>query len=128
MVSRSTVNRLATRAWASAIWLRSMIRRLTLLRPMWDPLEAMLWPVAERLFSAPDRELKVTLASGVELNLPPRFPSYRTYDTGLYERALVGLVQSVVKGGMTVVDVGANVGFYTTLFSQLVGPRVRVYA
>jgi FkbM family methyltransferase len=88
----------------------------------------MVWPVAERLLSRPNRERTVTVAGGVELKLPARFPSYRTYATGLYERALVKLVESVVKEDMTVVDVGANVGYYSTLFSRLVGSHGKVYA
>jgi FkbM family methyltransferase len=125
---RSAVRGLATLAWAAAIRLRNGIRRLTLLRPIWDPLEAMLWPVAEKIFATSDRELDVTVNRGIELKLPPRYPSYRTYATGLYERGLVRLVESVIKEGMTVVDVGANVGYYSTLFSRLVGPAGRVYA
>ncbi len=38
------------------------------------------------------------------------------------------LVRSIVKNGMIVFDIGANVGKYTKLFSQLVGEKGKVYA
>ena len=37
-------------------------------------------------------------------------------------------MKSIVKPGMTVVDIGANIGFYTKILSHLVGPRGTVYA
>lgn len=48
--------------------------------------------------------------------------------TGDYETHLSGFHKRVVKPGMTVVDIGANVGFYTMLFASLVGERGRVLA
>jgi FkbM family methyltransferase len=47
---------------------------------------------------------------------------------GLYERAEVKILRRLVKPGMTCVDVGANVGWYTRLFSEWVGPTGRVEA
>lgn len=47
---------------------------------------------------------------------------------GLYERETTRFFKKHVKRGMTVVDVGANVGYYTRLFSRLVGPEGVVYA
>ncbi|MDD8018776.1 MAG: FkbM family methyltransferase [Bacteroidota bacterium] len=35
---------------------------------------------------------------------------------------------ATVKPGMTVFDIGANIGFFTIEFSQLVGPKGKVYA
>jgi FkbM family methyltransferase len=47
---------------------------------------------------------------------------------GSYESAESELFARLVKPGMTVVDVGANVGYYTVLASRLVGPAGRVLA
>jgi FkbM family methyltransferase len=47
---------------------------------------------------------------------------------GSYESAESELFAQLVKPGMTVVDVGANVGYYTVLASRLVGERGRVLA
>lgn len=48
--------------------------------------------------------------------------------TGLMGRAGLEEIAVHVSQGMTVVDVGANVGVYTSLFAQLVGPSGRVIA
>jgi FkbM family methyltransferase len=39
---------------------------------------------------------------------------------GEYERTQTNLVKSILKPGMNVIDVGANIGYYTLLFSSLV--------
>ncbi len=39
---------------------------------------------------------------------------------GSYEEDTVAFMRQIVKPGMTVVDVGAHVGYYTRLFSKLV--------
>lgn len=43
-----------------------------------------------------------------------------------FESREVGLVKSLLQPGQTVVDVGANIGYYTLLFSRLVGEQGRV--
>jgi len=45
-----------------------------------------------------------------------------------YEPLATKLFQSLVKEGMTVVDIGANIGYYTILASKLVGQDGLVYA
>jgi FkbM family methyltransferase len=47
---------------------------------------------------------------------------------GNYERRHATVLNSVAKPGMTVFDVGANVGYFTLLFSRAVGPQGHVYA
>ena len=47
---------------------------------------------------------------------------------GTYELDKQRLVQRLVRPGMTVYDIGAQAGFYTLIFSRLVGPRGRVIA
>lgn len=39
-----------------------------------------------------------------------------------------GVLRGLIQPGMTVFDIGANIGFYTRMFSQLVGPQGRVVA
>jgi FkbM family methyltransferase len=46
----------------------------------------------------------------------------------LAERREESLLRQHVRPGMTVVDMGANVGFYTEQFSRLVGPTGKVHA
>ena len=47
---------------------------------------------------------------------------------GQWEEAETRLFSSIVKEGMTVVDVGANVGYYTLLAARLVGEKGKVFA
>lgn len=47
---------------------------------------------------------------------------------GVYEYDTVKVLQRLIKPGMTVVDIGAFVGFYTLLAAELVGTAGRVYA
>ena len=44
------------------------------------------------------------------------------------ERGETELLRSVVRPGETALDIGANVGWYTTLLAELVGPQGRIYA
>lgn len=47
---------------------------------------------------------------------------------GIFEKDETAFLKSIVKEGMTVFDVGANVGWYTALFAHSVGPNGRVFA
>lgn len=47
---------------------------------------------------------------------------------GTFEPDATALVRRLVMPGQTVVDVGANVGYYSLLFSKLVGPAGAVHA
>src|SRR5216684_1948368 len=47
---------------------------------------------------------------------------------GSFEREESGIVRKMVHTGMTFVDVGANVGYYTALAAQLVGPTGSVFS
>jgi len=48
--------------------------------------------------------------------------------TGEYEPLTTQLIKDYIKPGDTVVDVGANIGYYTLLFSRLVGDTGAVFA
>ncbi len=47
---------------------------------------------------------------------------------GVYEPFETNLFFKEIKAGQTVVDVGANIGYYTLLAARLVGPEGKVYA
>lgn len=48
--------------------------------------------------------------------------------SGGYEKETVRLVKTLIKPGMVVLDIGAHVGYYTRIFSKLVGGQGRVIA
>lgn len=48
--------------------------------------------------------------------------------SGRYEREETKLIGKLVKPGMTVMDIGANIGYFTLLMATLVGPKGRVHA
>lgn len=47
---------------------------------------------------------------------------------GSYETGITACFEDIVKPGMVVLDIGANLGYYTVLFSKLVGPSGEVFA
>jgi len=47
---------------------------------------------------------------------------------GVFEKEESALFRETIKPGMTVLDVGANIGYYTVMASRLVGPTGRVLA
>lgn len=47
---------------------------------------------------------------------------------GVYEECETRFFENHVKTGDTVVDIGANIGYYTLLFAKRVGPSGRVYS
>jgi len=63
-----------------------------------------------------------------------QFPKKYNWDwklemlSGKYERDTVNIFKKIIKPGMTVIDIGAHVGYYTLKFSKLTGENGRVYA
>ena len=84
--------------------------------------------VGPRIFPSPTTESAASLIGGSELILPPHLPSARRLRAGTYEPEVSNLVRSLLKPGMTFVDVGANVGYYALMCSSIVGTGGAVYA
>ena len=53
---------------------------------------------------------------------------HRSFTYGSWEPEVVATIQKYVKPGMTVLDIGAQSGFYSLLCSRLVGPQGQVIA
>lgn len=93
-------------------------------------LRGILGPLAGRLV------LKMSPGSGrpslvqghrMILAAPSRFPPV-AMAMDAYEPETTRLFQSVVKPGMTFIDVGAHVGYYSLLAARQVGPEGQVYS
>jgi FkbM family methyltransferase len=61
------------------------------------------------------------------LHLDPH-DSLNLRKSAVYEPRMTAYVKKSVRPGMTAVDVGAHIGYYTTLLARLVGPAGAVYA
>jgi FkbM family methyltransferase len=75
--------------------------------------------------------IELSLADGVQLAVPATLDSITTYvvleqDTWFEKEA--EFLRHWLRPGMTAIDVGANLGFYSLLIAQRVGPQGRVYA
>jgi FkbM family methyltransferase len=60
----------------------------------------------------------------VTVHVRPNIWIERLMWAGVYEPDLVGLYKSVLRAGMTVLDVGANIGYFSALAAGLVGRTV----
>lgn len=68
-------------------------------------------------------------ADGVVFELDPtQYVDSEILNYGVFERHSVDWVKKLVQPGMVVLDVGANFGYYTMLFSKLVGETGKVIA
>ena len=52
----------------------------------------------------------------------------RSFAYGTWEPAVTKILQTQVRPGMTVLDIGAHVGYYTLLLAKCVGPAGRVFS
>ena len=66
--------------------------------------------------------------SGVRLHYSSRNISGEEFYANAFERRERELLDKIITPGLTVLDVGANLGFFTCLFAHRVGPTGRVIA
>jgi FkbM family methyltransferase len=67
-------------------------------------------------------------ASGLEFEIPSSWPMAINIYANSYERHEREILSQIVRPGMTMLDVGANIGYYTCLFATALGPSGRVIA
>ncbi len=101
---------------------------MTPLDPLASRIADGLARIGPRLAPPPNAETTLHLDGGAQLRLPPNLPSARRLHAGQYEPEVTRTVRSVIHQGMTFVDVGANIGYYSLVALALVGPAGRVFA
>src|SRR5216684_2183864 len=110
--------------WTLAVRLRNWAKRSSAL----GPIEPVLLKIGPRLIRAPRTEVVVRLGGGMTMRIPPGYPAARSFASGQYEPDVTRLFQRIIRTGMTVVDAGANVGYYSLLACESAGPTGRIYA
>ncbi|WP_395377341.1 FkbM family methyltransferase [Marinicella sp. W31] len=53
---------------------------------------------------------------------------YSIISHGVYEKGVAWAIEKYLKPGHTMVDIGANIGFFTLLGNHIVGPQGKVYS
>lgn len=116
--------------------LRRRIKRLRWLahpgglRQRLDEIESLLLNLTAELTALQRTENSRTLVAGHRMWLDPddTVVARRLREVGWFEPTETRLIHRLVKPGDTVVDVGANIGYYTLQLARLVGPAGRVFA
>jgi FkbM family methyltransferase len=111
--------------------IRREVKRLTLFGPF---ERIILWTAALvprfRLGRVDQQvgDLLGLVQGRLALTFPANSPSAAYLLRQAYEPDVTNLFRRLVDSGMTIVDVGANVGYYSLLAADLVGPAGRIYA
>jgi FkbM family methyltransferase len=53
---------------------------------------------------------------------------FRSFVYGTWEPEVIDAVVSTIKPGMTVIDIGAHIGYYSLLFAKFAGPSGRIFS
>lgn len=77
---------------------------------------------------APNEGIRTAKVFGLQFELDIADWIQRSIYLGTYEPAETRLVTRFLASGMTVIDVGANVGYYTALAASRVGTKGRIFA
>ncbi len=79
--------------------------------------------------AVPIRKVPVVFQMDLDQGIPAEMHILEPFSRGsCYEPEVTHVLLRAIREGDTVVDVGANVGFFTILMSKLVGPAGKVYS
>lgn len=97
-------------------------------KPFKGQFKLFLWLYNRRMLKS-FKLISQPLEGKFKLNLDTRnYIDASIYYTGDYEYALKMHFKKHIREGMTVIDVGANIGFHTLYFASLVGSKGKVIA
>ena len=89
----------------------------------WRLLKPMM-SFVRTAFPKPGFQVTVRLACGCSISIDPAdFMGPQIYVCGEYEAGTTQLVSKIIRPGDHVLDLGANVGYFTLMMGCLVGPR-----
>lgn len=92
-------------------------------------VRAEYWRRCRRSYSTYDGSpCRTRLGFGLYLNPVEQYQSCRLHYDRIHEPPVTHLIERVLRRGMTFLDLGANLGYFTILASQRVGDEGRVYA
>ncbi|MCA1625185.1 MAG: FkbM family methyltransferase [Acidobacteria bacterium] len=110
----------------------NFIQEATRVYTFYSPLRKGKYRLASLATNLADeipQEILTTTKDGRKLICNPAPHYYQTvYFLGEYERAVTDVISKVVQRGDVCLDVGANIGWYTTLLQKLVREEGTVYA
>lgn len=88
-----------------------------------------IWQKVVRRLKGPDQLLWAVMQSGMRLAVDTRDTCGRImYFFGIWEPNLTRVIRNRLRPGDGFIDIGANVGYYSVLASDLVGPQGHVIA
>jgi len=107
-----------------------MHKTFSLIKPLVDRIpggKKLAWNMYNFMTPNPERWIS---AHGIPLlaNIHDKGLGTHLFLRGDYATARVSEIRQVVKEGDVVVDIGANIGYFTVLLADIVGPKGKVYA
>lgn len=110
----------------------SLIHKLFRGYIFYSPISRGKYRLAELALSLsgqPSGRIAITTKDGRKLTVDTLNDSYKyVYFTGFYEPAITKLFSQIVQPGDVCLDIGANMGWFTTLFQRLTGIKGQVHA
>ncbi|MFN2454887.1 MAG: FkbM family methyltransferase [Pyrinomonadaceae bacterium] len=105
------------------------VRLIPFYRKLPGPLKAALRPVHKAYQWTQRRRSVVATVDGITYHLDlGEFIDSSIYFTGCFEPHTTAAIERLCREGMTVVDIGANIGCHTLRFAKLAGATGRVIA
>lgn len=106
--------------------IKSAVKSNKLLRALLIPLIDR--SISFRIYKILNQSINIRLIHGAPVKIYPKGQIAFGIFTNQFEKEEIELFQKIIKPGMTVVDAGANIGLYSLIASQLVGPKGHVFS